>query len=119
MIEASGIGWQGRAEQADLIAAYLAAERRAPDAASAFRARADAAWPDLSGGYRYLGLERMSYYVNKDAYRRTVKKLLGTLPAASARSAGRVGRSAPVSRPAERRTGPTGSTGSTAGKAGA
>ncbi|GAA1821904.1 flavin-containing monooxygenase [Agromyces salentinus] len=84
MIEASGIGWQGRAEQADLIAAYLAAERRAPDAASAFRARAHATWPDLSGGYRYLGLERMSYYVNKDAYRRTVKKLHGTLPAASA-----------------------------------
>lgn len=25
----------------------------------------------------------MSYYVNKDAYRRTVKRLLGTLPAAS------------------------------------
>ncbi|ANJ26234.1 flavin-containing monooxygenase [Agromyces aureus] len=84
MIEASGIGWQGRAEQAELIAAYLAAQRDAPEAAAAFRSRADAAWPDLSGGYRYLGLERMSYYVNKDAYRRTVKKLLGTLPAASA-----------------------------------
>ncbi|MFF2371075.1 flavin-containing monooxygenase [Agromyces sp. NPDC058110] len=86
MIEASGIGWQGRAEQADLVAAYLAAERNAPDTAAGFRARADAAWPDLSGGYRYLGLERMSYYVNKDAYRGTVKKLLGTLPAASAPS---------------------------------
>jgi len=84
MIEASGIGWQGRYEQAELIAAYLAAVRDAPETAAAFRSRADAAWPDLSGGYRYLGLERMSYYVNKDAYRRTVKKLLGTLPAASA-----------------------------------
>ena len=30
-------------------------------------------WPDLTGGYRYLGLERMSYYVNKDAYRRAVR----------------------------------------------
>ena len=29
--------------------------------------------PDLSGGYKYLGLERMAYYVNKDAYRRTVR----------------------------------------------
>ncbi|KQM82729.1 NAD(P)/FAD-dependent oxidoreductase [Agromyces sp. Leaf222] len=87
MIEASGIGWQGRFEQAELIAAYLAAVRDAPETAAAFRSRADAAWPDLSGGYRYLGLERMSYYVNKDAYRRTVKKLLGTLPAASAPSA--------------------------------
>jgi hypothetical protein len=29
--------------------------------------------PDLSGGYHYLGLERMSYYVNKDAYRSAVR----------------------------------------------
>lgn len=74
MIEASGIGWQGRYEQAELIAAYLAAEERHPERAAAFRARvADEPWPDLTGGYRYLGLERMSYYVNKDAYRRAVR----------------------------------------------
>jgi len=30
-------------------------------------------WPDLTGGYHYLGLERMSYYVNKDAYRGAVR----------------------------------------------
>lgn len=70
MIEASGIGWQGRAEQADLIAAYLSAT---PQAREAFRAQASTPWPDLTGGYRYLALERMSYYVNKDAYRRTVR----------------------------------------------
>ncbi|MEV1130097.1 NAD(P)/FAD-dependent oxidoreductase [Agromyces sp. NPDC049794] len=87
MIEASGIGWQGRYEQAELIAAYLAAERRAPDAASRFRAAADAPWPDLTGGYRYLGLDRMSYYVNKDAYRRTMKRMLRTLPAATGAAA--------------------------------
>jgi hypothetical protein len=74
MIEASGIGWQGRYEQAELIAEYLAARERHPDRAAAFRARVDAEpWPDLTGGYRYLGLERMSYYVNKDAYRRAVR----------------------------------------------
>ena len=33
----------------------------------------DEPWPDLTGGYHYLGLERMSYYVNKDAYRRAVR----------------------------------------------
>ncbi|WP_448003638.1 flavin-containing monooxygenase [Agromyces bauzanensis] len=87
MIEASGIGWQGRYEQAELIAAYLAATRRAPDAASRFRAAADAPWPDLTGGYRYLGLDRMSYYVNKDAYRRTMKRMLRTLPAANGAAA--------------------------------
>ncbi|MGX1695873.1 flavin-containing monooxygenase [Microbacterium keratanolyticum] len=70
MIEASGIGWQGRYEQAELLAAYLRAVATAPDAASRFRARvANEAWPDVTGGYNYLGLDRMSYYVNKDAYR--------------------------------------------------
>ncbi|WP_346769405.1 NAD(P)-binding domain-containing protein [Planctomonas sp. JC2975] len=73
MIEASGIGWQGRAEQAELLAAYLASARDMPDAASVFRERVTKPWPDLSGGYHYLGLERMSYYVNKDAYRRQVR----------------------------------------------
>lgn len=74
MIEASGIGWQGRYEQAELIAAYLAALERHPDRAATFRRRVTAEpWPDLTGGYRYLGLERMSYYVNKDAYRSAVR----------------------------------------------
>ena len=71
MIEASGIGWQGRYEQAELIAAYLSAP---PAQQAAFRERVrNEPWPDLTGGYHYLGLERMSYYVNKDAYRSAVK----------------------------------------------
>lgn len=74
MIEASGIGWQGRYEQAELVAAYLAALERHPERAAAFRGKvAEEPWPDLTGGYRYLALERMSYYVNKDAYRRVVR----------------------------------------------
>lgn len=82
MIEASGIGWQGRYEQAELIAEYLSALARHPDRAAAFRRRAtDEPWPDLTGGYRYLGLERMSYYVNKDAYRRVVKAAAAQLRA--------------------------------------
>ncbi|KQZ22284.1 flavin-containing monooxygenase [Microbacterium sp. Root553] len=75
MIEASGIGWQGRYEQADLLAAYLHAAERDPGAAARFRARVRTApWPDLTGGYRYLGLDRMAYYVNKDAYRTAVRR---------------------------------------------
>ncbi|WP_040165508.1 flavin-containing monooxygenase [Microbacterium gorillae] len=74
MIEASGIGWQGRYEQAALIAAYLRALDRSPAQAAAFRDRVrDEPWPDLTGGYKYLGLDRMSYYVNKDAYRGAVR----------------------------------------------
>lgn len=79
MVEASGLGWQGRYEQAELLARYLSAP---PTAKAAFEARAAKPWPDLTGGYRYLALERMSYYVNKDAYRRVVRKLTRSLTAA-------------------------------------
>lgn len=85
MVEAAGIGWQGRYEQAELVAAYLAARTRAPGQAAALRARvADRGqWPDLSGGFDYLRLDRMAYYVNKDAYRRAVRAAtadLGVVP---------------------------------------
>lgn len=80
MIEASGIGWQGRYEQAALIAEYLRAVEEHPERAAAFRARViTEAWPDLTGGYNYLGLERMSYYVNKDAYRNAVRSAAESL----------------------------------------
>lgn len=73
MIEATGIGWQGRYEQAELVAAYLAARTALPDRADDFERRVHGPRPDLSGGYKYLALERMSYYVNKDAYRAAVR----------------------------------------------
>ncbi|WP_341941697.1 NAD(P)/FAD-dependent oxidoreductase [Microbacterium sp. LWH10-1.2] len=74
MIEASGIGWQGRYEQADLLAAYLDAVETDPARAARFRDRVTGSpWPDLTGGYHYLGLDRMAYYVNKDAYRGAVR----------------------------------------------
>lgn len=79
MVEASGLGWQGRYEQAELVAAYLTARERAPGRAAELEARMRGPRPDLTGGYRYLGLERMSYYVNKDAYRRAVRDELTRL----------------------------------------
>lgn len=85
MIEASGIGWQGRAEQAEMVAAYLAARATDAPEAAAFRRRAAGSWPDLTGGYRYLGLDRMSYYVNKDAYRREVRRSTRALAPEAAR----------------------------------
>ena len=95
MIEASGIGWQGRAEQAELIAAYLSALERHPERAAAFRARVTGEpWPDLTGGYKYLGLERMSYYVNKDAYRRAVRTATQELRTDASPRAGRPARGA-------------------------
>jgi hypothetical protein len=82
MIEASGIGWQGRYEQADLLATYLEAVEHDPARAARFRDRVTGApWPDLTGGYHYLGLDRMAYYVNKDAYRGAVRREKAALEA--------------------------------------
>lgn len=68
MLEAAGIGWQGRYLQAELVARFIRAERDDPERADRLWARVNGPRPDLSGGYRYRQLERMPYYVNKDAY---------------------------------------------------
>jgi cation diffusion facilitator CzcD-associated flavoprotein CzcO len=76
MVEASGLGWQGRYEQAELVARYFKAlDAGTPQATalSAAKAGGPGTWPDLSGGYRYLKLERMAYYVHKDTYRKAVR----------------------------------------------
>ncbi len=68
LVESSGLGWQGRYEQAELVARYLAAHRAGAAEAAAFDAVRRGPRPDLSGGYRYLRLDRMAYYVNRTAY---------------------------------------------------
>lgn len=82
MVEASGLGWQGRYEQAELVAKLITARTEAPAAAREFSAAAAGPPPDLSGGYKYLKLGRMAYYVNKDAYRSTIRRHIGLLDAA-------------------------------------
>ncbi len=79
MVEASGIGWQGRYEQAELVARLIRARTDAPERARAFAASVAGPNPDLSGGYAYLGLDRMAYYVNKDAYRGAVRGAISGL----------------------------------------
>lgn len=71
MIEASGIGWQGRYEQAELVARVFKAQGTPQGAA--FAAAKAGPPPDLSGGFHYLKLERMAYYVHKDTYRAAVR----------------------------------------------
>ncbi len=71
MVEASGLGWQGRYEQAELIARAFKAAGTAKGQRFA-NAKAGPP-PDLSGGFKYLQLERMAYYVHKDSYRAAVR----------------------------------------------
>lgn len=79
MIEASGIGWQGRYEQGELIAQFLRGRRANSAAAQALTARKAGPQPDLSGGYKYLKLERMAYYVHKDTYRGALREAIAAL----------------------------------------
>ncbi|EME21026.1 flavin-containing monooxygenase [Rhodococcus triatomae] len=90
MIEASGIGWQGRHEQAELVAKAIRARDESPESAAEFAARVAGPEPDLSGGYRYLDLDRMSYYVNRDAYRRTVVEHIARFDAGASTRRGSV-----------------------------
>ena len=73
MVEASGLGWQGRYEQAELVARYLKGLDTGAPQAAALKAAKLGPPPDLSGGYKYLQLERMAYYVHKDTYRNAVR----------------------------------------------
>lgn len=79
MIEASGIGWQGRYEQGELVARFFKARAEGSPKAEALRHAKAGPPPDLSGGYRYLKLERMAYYVHKDTYREAVRRAAAAL----------------------------------------
>jgi cation diffusion facilitator CzcD-associated flavoprotein CzcO len=69
MVEAAGLGWEGRNQQARLVAGYLRHRLAGTAAADAFdRVRRERATARVDGGYDYLRLARMAYYVNKTAY---------------------------------------------------
>lgn len=80
MVEAAGLGWQGRDDQAHLVALFLrqrldgrqSAQRFAKHVEQQVQQRAD-------GGMAYLDLERMSYYVHKDTYLQTLHTHINAL----------------------------------------
>lgn len=73
MIEAAGLGWEGRNEQAELVALYLRQLHEDKASARQLRERKQRHAADrLDGGFDYLQLERMAYYVHKDSYRKAV-----------------------------------------------
>lgn len=74
MVEAAGLGWEGRNEQAELVARFLRARATGEPAAASLQQRARAgAGQRVDGGYGYLALDRMAYYVHKESYLRQVR----------------------------------------------
>jgi hypothetical protein len=75
MVEASGLGWQGRYEQAELVALYLKRLAERHPAALALRDEKRAQFARrIDGGFRYLKLDRMAYYVHKDSYLKALRR---------------------------------------------
>lgn len=69
MVEASGLGWEGRNKQAELAALYLRQLRDGAASAQRFKQlKQQRCGQRLNGGYAYLQLDRMAYYVNKQEY---------------------------------------------------
>lgn len=78
MIEATGIGWQGRYDQAELVATYIKQKDTNPntEAFKAFEAERKENDTDLSNGTKYIKLDRMAYYVHKETYMNKVNETI-------------------------------------------
>lgn len=81
MIEATGLGWEGRNKQAELVAHYIRAQQENPGRAGNFTKKFNngATLEDLRGGFRYMAVDRMAYYVHKDTYLRKMRQHLRQL----------------------------------------
>ncbi len=80
MVEASGLGWQGRADQAEMVARYLAGLQG--EAAADLRARKKAGFERATGGMDYIKLPRMAYYVDKATYLKALHREINALEGA-------------------------------------
>ncbi|MEM7215681.1 MAG: NAD(P)-binding domain-containing protein [Pseudomonadota bacterium] len=72
MIEASGLGWQGRHEQAEMVARYISGLKTNNTEAGKIREEKRGSFERLTGGMNYIELPRMAYYVDKATYRNAV-----------------------------------------------
>ncbi|MDX1742145.1 MAG: NAD(P)-binding domain-containing protein [Ruegeria sp.] len=82
MIEATGLGWQGRHEQAEMVARYIAGLRSGNAAAKTIRDAKSKGYERATGGMHYIDLPRMAYYVDKATYRKQVTDQIAALKAA-------------------------------------
>jgi len=79
MIEASGLGWQGRHEQAEMVVRYIKALDVNHLSAKALQAQKAEGFHRMTGGMAYLKLARMAYYVDKATYRKAVGDWINAL----------------------------------------
>ena len=79
MVEASGLGWQGRHEQAEMVARYIRGLRDGTAAAREMQAEKARGFERATGGMRYIDLPRMAYYVDKTTFRNAVNGRIAKL----------------------------------------
>ncbi|MAS05035.1 MAG: monooxygenase [Ahrensia sp.] len=82
MVEASGLGWQGRHEQAEMVTRYLKGLRDGTKAAKELHAEKAAGFDRATGGMAYIDLPRMAYYVDKATFRNAVNARIAKLKGA-------------------------------------
>ncbi|WP_333829441.1 flavin-containing monooxygenase [Pararhodobacter sp.] len=81
MIEAAGLGWQGRHEQAEMVARYIKAQ--GTPAGAALKTEKARGFERATGGMQYVDLPRMAYYVDKHTYLRAVRRVSARLEPAA------------------------------------
>ncbi|WP_417712812.1 flavin-containing monooxygenase [Pseudophaeobacter arcticus] len=79
MVEASGLGWQGRHEQAEMVARYIKGLRDGSAGAAQLQREKSTGFERATGGMNYLKLARMAYYVDKATYRKAVTGWIAAL----------------------------------------
>ncbi|CUH67309.1 Cyclohexanone 1,2-monooxygenase [Thalassovita gelatinovora] len=84
MVEASGLGWQGRYEQAEMVVRYIKGLRDDNAAARTLQKTKHDGFTRATGGMSYIDLPRMAYYVDKATYRKSVCQWISKLQGASA-----------------------------------
>jgi cation diffusion facilitator CzcD-associated flavoprotein CzcO len=79
MVEASGLGWQGRHEQAEMVVRYIKGLRDGAQGARQLQQTKAQGFERATGGMTYIDLPRMAYYVDKATYRKAVTDWIAKL----------------------------------------
>jgi cation diffusion facilitator CzcD-associated flavoprotein CzcO len=79
MVEASGLGWQGRHEQAEMVVRYIKGLRDGAPNARDLKETKARGFQRATGGMSYIDLPRMAYYVDKATYRKSVGQWIAKL----------------------------------------